>query len=546
MVVLGLSDTRDRAAAAVSVDGQLVAAVAEAALTAASPRRPASSLHVGQDGRHEPPDLAIRFGLSRAVASVNDITAYAYADETRWADADLRAPGRETIEGQVRVWSVAAGHAAAALAAAALPDTATTAHVIVCDSSQPDAGGIYHRGADGRLTCAQALRGAGRFMEAAQTACQLLGLPTDDTALDALAELAFSSTSDDGAPLTSVLRTDDGAARFDRDALLSFIAELQEHAPGPLSAGNHPHLEVQRLRRLAASRMIHTLSARLTDIVRTADPSGTEALAFGGSLFTSPRFNSHLATQLARAVAFSPVPEPAGLAAGAALAASTVQGAPLAHVALGPSFTEDDIKATLENCRIDFVYEPSWDRLLARTSHLLARGKVVAWFQGRLDFGPRSLGSRSILCDPSNRYARHNINEYLLGRALDAPLAVSLASDDAEGCLDEGLVSPFMLRRGQFRDGCQALFRSALDGGRGCTVHTSGQSQSSELRDLLAWHKTQTGVPGLIHHPLRLGAGPLAASPRAALQAFFSSAIDALVIGRFLLMKDHWLLRSDS
>ena len=54
--------------------------------------------------------------------------------------------------------------------------------------------------------------------------------------------------------------------------------------------------------------------------------------------------------------------------------------------------------------------EPDWSRLLARISRMLSHGTVVAWFQGPMGFGPRSVGTRGILCDPSNRYARENIN----------------------------------------------------------------------------------------------------------------------------------------
>jgi carbamoyltransferase len=291
---------------------------------------------------------------------------------------------------------------------------------------------------------------------------------------------------------------------------------------------------------------------------RTASPSGSGGgtrstpIGFGGGFFVSPRINTRLASSLgapATPVTFSPVPESVGLALGAALALSASSAhahAPLRSLGLGPAFGEDEIKETLENCRIDYVYEPDWPRLTARASQLLARGKVVAWFHGALDFGPRSLGGRSILCDPSNRYARHNINEYLLRRPLDSPLAVSVPAELAAASLDAPLASPFMLLRGQFREDGAGHFQAALDATRSCALHTADRTLAPELHDLLTTHAASTGVPGLIHCPLRTLDAPTAATPRDAVGSLFSSAIDAIVIARFLVMKDYWLLRTAS
>ena len=99
------------------------------------------------------------------------------------------------------------------------------------------------------------------------------------------------------------------------------------------------------------------------------------------------------------------MPEPVGRALAAAGATGLNGASPLA---IGPSYSEEEIKRTLDNCRLDYVYEPDWPRLLARASRMLAQGKIVGWFQGPMAFGPRALGSRSILADPANRYARQN------------------------------------------------------------------------------------------------------------------------------------------
>ncbi len=564
MVVLGISGRASHAAAAVAVDGTPLAASGEAELSG----RPDAGYRL-TGGL---PVRAAAFGLERARAAGREVSLVAMVDERRWADAKPRDAGRglaalgsASLNGQ-RAVRVSAAHAAAALTAAAMPRAAGI--IIVLDGAAPDAGAIFSTRDDATLQYVAPIRGAGHLARAAHIVAQALGLSTDDTAaidaIDALAELGASEAPEWVEAVRNALRRDaDGGIAFDATALTRAIDHASAHSPGPLTAVDHPHRDVQRRRRALAASLIDRVITIVGDIARAAATVGDAAgaqIGFGGSLFISPRVNTRLAATLADLtvnVTFSPVPEPVGLALGAALAISgsgigsggSTLATPLARLGFGPAYAEDEIKETLENCRIDYVYEPHWPRLLGRVSQMLTRGKVVAWFQGAMDFGPRSLGGRSILCDPSNRYARHNINEYLLHRPLDAPLALSIPQDAAADCLEAGAprVSPFMLLRGQFRDDRTDQFHAALDASRACAIHTvdAARTNTPELHDLLTFHRDHTGVAGLIHRPLSSLDLPIAATPRAAIQTMFSSAIDVMVIARFLLMKDYWLLRSE-
>ncbi len=86
---------------------------------------------------------------------------------------------------------------------------------------------------------------------------------------------------------------------------------------------------------------------------------------------------------------------------------------------------------------------------------------------------------------------------------------------------------------------------AAIDAEGRCALHTVSSDSPSHLWQLLDACGRHHGMPGLLNVPLECGDGTLASSPREAIQKFYSSAVDALVIGRFLLMKDYWLLRSD-
>jgi carbamoyltransferase len=177
---------------------------------------------------------------------------------------------------------------------------------------------------------------------------------------------------------------------------------------------------------------------------------------------------------------------------------------------------------------------------------MLSRGMVIGWFQGPMVFGPRSLGTRSVLCDPSMRYARENVNEYLKRRPLDEPLPVSFVPQCADECLSTPVRSPFMLLDAAVKSRWRDKVRAALDHRHELRIHTIMAEQAPELMELLQTHFDRSGVPGLINTTLSGPGEPIACTPRDAVRTVYSSAIDALVIGRFLLMKDYWLLRSDA
>jgi len=131
-------------------------------------------------------------------------------------------------------------------------------------------------------------------------------------------------------------------------------------------------------------------------------------------------------------------------------------------------------------------------------------------------------------------------------RPIDEPLPVSFAPGRADQCLATPVRSPFMLLDAVVRTPWRDRVRAALDHRHELRLHTITADQAPELVDLLDVHFERAGVPGLINTTLSGPGEPIAGSPRDAVRTVYSSAIDALVIGRFLLMKDYWLLRSDA
>jgi carbamoyltransferase len=206
-------------------------------------------------------------------------------------------------------------------------------------------------------------------------------------------------------------------------------------------------------------------------------------------------------------------------------------------------FSDVDIKAVLDNCRLDYVYEPDWPRLVSRTCGLLASAKTVAWFQNARSGTAAVSAERVVLSDPTARFVRDNINGFLLGRALDSPLPVVVSMTHAKAALTDP-PAVFERRPSTPQEDSRTAFGAAVDPEGRCDVCVIDPASAAAIGDLCDAWQARTGRPALVAIDFTVDGERRVCDPRAAVQAFFSSAIDALVIGRFLLMKDYWLMRS--
>lgn len=361
------------------------------------------------------------------------------------------------------------------------------------------------------------------------------------SSLAAIQRIAVSGSGDADSRIEAAIQL--GPAnrlQVDEDRLVDIIASLQP-GDGP---ENSPY-RLERVRQAVAVGFCERLEAVLGDVLAEAmTQAGMARAGLAGELFRSSRLTGALTRSLGDSVVIAPVPEQAGRAIGAAISGNGAGVDRLDTLALGPEFDEQQIKNVLDNCRLEYLYEPDWPVLLKRVSRTLTRGLLVAWFQGPAPFGGRPTGTRSILCDPSNRYARDNVNRFLRHGASEEPLCVSMTIDAAAECL--GVPPPALLGsidrlvKTEWRD----RLKASVDRLGYAPVQTVSSQQAPQFVDLLEVHRRLTSVPGLVDLPLNGHGEPVACAPREAIRSFFSSAIDALVIGRFLLMKDYWLLRS--
>jgi carbamoyltransferase len=259
----------------------------------------------------------------------------------------------------------------------------------------------------------------------------------------------------------------------------------------------------------------------------------------GGVALNSKANGKILASGLLEEIFVQPAASDDGAALGAALAPYLDNDGRLPkmlmrHAYLGPSFGDDTIEATLKTYKLRFTRlgDPA-----KTAAELLAQGKILGWFQGRMEFGPRALGSRSILADPRDPEMNIKVNNAVKFREWWRPFAPSLKKEVAGDFLESATDSPFMILTAQVRPGKRRVIPAVTH------VDGSARPQTVEKEiNPLYWRLIdefgkRTGVPVVMNTSFNLRGEAIVHTPTDALRTFFSSGMDALVIGSFLVEK---------
>jgi carbamoyltransferase len=206
------------------------------------------------------------------------------------------------------------------------------------------------------------------------------------------------------------------------------------------------------------------------------------------------------------------------------------------HLYLGPDSPAAQVKPVLDNCKIVYSYLPVLDRLLGDTVRLLHQHKVVAWHQGRTEFGHRALGNRAILVSPFAPYVIENLNRYIKHREGFHPFALSVTEEDASQYFDATDACRFMASIGRLKSSMPALQQFAFAGDR-VRVHIVSREVNPRFWALLRKVGETAPAPLLVNTSFNLFGEPLVCSPREAVKSFYCAGIDALAIEDFLVVK---------
>jgi len=252
-------------------------------------------------------------------------------------------------------------------------------------------------------------------------------------------------------------------------------------------------------------------------------------------------------TKLFKNLFIAPASGDAGSALGAAaLAHVDLTGERHSHdrlksVSLGPLYGTLDIIDLLKSMECDYKHYPETDQLLESVASYIADGKVIGWFQGRMEFGPRALGNRSILADPRNPTMRDRLNALIKKREAFRPFAPAILNDHKENHLNLEHPSPFMLETCQVISNIDLPAITHVDGS--CRPQTVEKSENKIFYQLIKKFYEKTGCPILVNTSFNVRGEPIVCTPLDALRCFGNSGIDILVLENCLI--DRSMLSED-
>ncbi|HWM10065.1 MAG TPA: carbamoyltransferase C-terminal domain-containing protein, partial [Solirubrobacteraceae bacterium] len=226
----------------------------------------------------------------------------------------------------------------------------------------------------------------------------------------------------------------------------------------------------------------------------------------------------------------------AGTALGAAMHVAAELGdavQPMRSAALGRGWDEAALEARLRTAAI--AYDRPAD-VADVVAHALARNEVVAWFQGRSEYGPRALGHRSLLADPRRAANLERLND-VKGREQFRPVAPMVLDERASEIFDGPLPSPYMLFTHQVRDGWHERIPAVVHVDGTARIQTVDRCAEPLVARMLERFEQLTGVPVVVNTSLNTAGRPMVDDPRDALECFGSAPVDLLALGPFVVRR---------
>jgi carbamoyltransferase len=282
-----------------------------------------------------------------------------------------------------------------------------------------------------------------------------------------------------------------------------------------------------------------SLQARLEEVVhglmrKAAEAAGSGDLAFAGGVAFNCVANGRALTQgVVNRLFVQPAAGDAGLALGAALSVwHETLGRPrqfvMDHAYWGPDFAEAELVAALSRRRL--AHRRLSEGELARVvAERLAEGAIVGWFRGRAEWGPRALGSRSILADPRRAETRERLNDRIKRRESFRPFAPSVLAERAADWFEGPAASPFMLLALPVRAARRSAVGAVTHADGSARLHTVDRAANPGLWDLIRAFEARTGVPMLLNTSFN-DQQPIVNTPDEAIDCFLTAGLDLLVL----------------
>lgn len=233
-----------------------------------------------------------------------------------------------------------------------------------------------------------------------------------------------------------------------------------------------------------------------------------------------------------------PCANDAGVSAGAALYAAAlydkkVKFSKIPHPYFGPEYTNKEIEQILKSKNIHYLKLKDICKTAAK---LLAENKIIGWFQGKMEIGPRALGNRSILANPLIKSNWKKVN-IIKGRELWRPLSPAILEEYKDEYFENAVYSPFMLIAMQVKKDKRNIIPAVTHIDGSSRPQTVSKKINKKFWDLINEFRKITGIPVILNTSFNYKGEPIVCSPLDAIKTFFSTSLDYLVMGDFLISK---------
>ncbi len=272
---------------------------------------------------------------------------------------------------------------------------------------------------------------------------------------------------------------------------------------------------------------------------RLVDEQGVENLCLAGGVALNCKMNGEIARRSgARNIFVQPASNDCGSALGAALYVAQQAGAeirrPLRHVYYGPGFSNDAIREVLDGSGLRYrtVSDPA-----SEAARLLGEGQIIAWFQGRMEFGSRALGGRSILANPVRADTRDRVNREVKYRESWRPFCPSLTEGAESKYLKDSKEASFMIVAYEATPLCSTEVPAVVHVDGTVRPQVVAPDVNPQFYALIQELGKQTGHPIVLNTSFNVRGEPIICSPLEALRCFYSNGLQALVIGDFVVTK---------
>lgn len=293
-----------------------------------------------------------------------------------------------------------------------------------------------------------------------------------------------------------------------------------------------------------------TLAATLQDTLERASQrmvkwlyqqTGIRKLCLAGGTALNCSMNGRLAhLPWVDGIFIQPAAHDAGTALGAALAVYTekTEHRPdwhMEHAYWGPEYGNEAIDRALRGFT-GIRFHLSED-ICAETAKLLAQGLIVGWFQGRLEVGPRALGNRSILADPSRPEMKDLINNRVKHREPWRPFAPSILEEEIDRYVNPPMLSPYMILAFDTIPSSQPELASAIHVDGTCRPQTVSRTTNPRYWALIKRFEEITSIPAVLNTSFNVDSQPIVNTPHQAIDTFLNCGLDVLAIGDYLVWK---------